>query len=312
MEDALSNVFGMLRLKGCIYFQRDFFAPWGMTMTQGRFAQFHLIVSGECAVEVDGQYIAAEQGDVLLFPRGYPHRICDSEGSHCPPGEEVLASFNSADPAFSEGGHPTRLVCGHYEYRDVPPVLLIDQLPDFIHVKALNSLKVGATKSILPLLLHELDSPEPGSSVIAQHLAEVLLIQTLRAYVLTGPRNVGLLSGLNDPQLGQALKLAHAHPEWNLSVERLAREAGMSRSIFSEKFRAVVGTSPYEYLTKMRMLRASDLLLDRNIAITQIAEQVGYSSNIAFARAFKREVGATPSEFRRLRPPLSKGAIKCT
>ncbi len=299
MDDALSSIFSMLRLKSCVYFLRDFCAPWGMSMDKGRFAQFHLIVAGMCVAEVDGKTHYARNGDVLLFPRGYPHQLKDREDTRCLTGSEVMASLETSTPAFVEGGEPVRLVCGHYEYRDTPPVLLIDQLPEFIHVRAFDVASPRAADSIVPLLLRELDSGKPGGSTIVEHLAEILLIQTLREYVATAPHSAGLLKGLADPQLGQALKLAHAHPEWNLSVERLAREAGMSRSVFSDKFKSVIGLPPSEYLTKIRMVNAIDLLADQATTIPQVAEQVGYASEISFARAFKRETGATPSEYRR-------------
>ncbi|MCP4315064.1 MAG: AraC family transcriptional regulator [Hyphomicrobiales bacterium] len=299
MNDALSDIFQRLRLKSCVYFQRDFHAPWGMSMDQGSFAQFHLIVSGYCVVEVDGNSHHASNGDVLLFPRGYPHKLLDKAGSPAMAGADVMASFSTPSPAFDEGGKAVRLVCGHYEYRDTSPVMMINQLPGFIHVKAFDLSSPTASDSVVPLLIREMDSNKPGSGSIVEHLAEILLIQTLREYARGVPQSAGLLMGLADAQLGKALKLIHLKPEAPLTVEQLAREAGMSRSAFSDRFKSVIGLSPKEYLTKMRLLTAGDLLNGGGYPIPQIAEKVGYNSEISFARAFKREMGMTPSKYRR-------------
>lgn len=299
MEDALSSVLRLIRLKSCVYFVRDFRAPWGMAMAAGPFAQFHAIVRGDCVIESDGRTHNATAGDVLLFPRGAAHVLADRPGRDPVPGSEVVASFAGDRPYFAEGGAPTQLVCGHFAYRGDIRHPLVAHLPEMIHVHAFDTLSPGTMDSVLPLLVRELKQDSPGAETVAERLAEVLLIQVLRAHMTKERPPRGFLAGLTDPRLARAIRLVHDESERRLTVEGLARTAGMSRSAFAMHFKSRIGLSPIEYLTKWRMCRAGVLLHEQSLSVERIAERVGYDSAISFIRAFKREFKVSPGQHRR-------------
>ncbi|MBT5435586.1 MAG: helix-turn-helix transcriptional regulator [Rhodospirillaceae bacterium] len=153
--------------------------------------------------------------------------------------------------------------------------------------------------SVVPLLVREMNLGAPGSETVVTRLAEVLLIQVLNRHVQASPPSSGLLVALSDSRLARAIQAIHDQPENPWSLEELAHRAGMSRSSFAERFHDVAGVTPNHYLTHWRMVRARQLLEDTDNAIVQVSESVGYSSELAFARAFQRLFGTTPSRFRR-------------
>ncbi len=299
MEDALSDVLRLIRLNGCVYFVRDFHAPWAMGMDPGPFAQFHAVVRGDCVVEIGDRTIPATAGDVLLFPHGSAHVLADRAGRQAVPGPQVLASFAGDAPLFADGASPTQLVCGHFTYRDDLRHPLIAQLPDLVHVRAFDALSPGTIDSVLPLLVHELKQDRPGAATAVERLAEVLLIQVLRAHVARAPVSRGFLAGLSDPRLARAIRRVHEQPDEPLTLDGLARTAGMSRSAFALHFKSRTGMSPIEYLTKWRMYRAGEMLRSATLPLERIAEKIGYDSAISFIRAFKREFKISPGQYRR-------------
>ena len=301
MDDTLSDIFRLIQLTSCVYFRRDFHAPWAMRMEAGPFAQFHVVTRGDCVVELAQGCHELGVGDVVLFPRGSGHTLADQPGRAAVPGPQVMASLAGSEPLFSNGGRATGLICGHYAYRRWPGHPALEALPDCILVRSLEVQPNLAATSVLPLLMRELRGEAPGGSAIVERLAEVLLIQVLRAHFDAGPQQVGFLAGLSDSRLVRAIRRMHLQADAPLTLDDLAREAGMSRSVFAQRFKERTGMSPIEYLTRWRMLTASDLLLKEDLSLAQIASRVGYESDIAFARAFKREFEVSPSVFRRSR-----------
>ncbi len=307
MEDALSDVLRLIRLKSCVYFVRDFRAPWGMEMDSGPVAQFHAVVRGDCVVETGGRRHSVTAGDVILFPRGSAHVLADQAGRAAIPGPQVMASFSGDHPFFVEGESATQLVCGHFEYRDDVRHPLIAQLPDLILVHAFDALSRGTVDSVLPLLVREMQHGGPGAATVVERLAEVLLIQVLRAHLAREHAPRGFLSGLADPRLARAIGRVHHEAESRLTLDTLARTAGMSRSAFASHFKSRIGLSPIEYLTKWRMYRAGELLRGQGLPLDRVAEKVGYDSAISFIRAFKREFKISPGQYRRAQRPAPGG-----
>lgn len=299
MHDPLSDVFHMIRLKSCVYFQRDFCAPWAMRIEGTGFAQFHVVTRGSCLVEEAGRRHACSVGDVLVFPHGGAHTLADREGRDAVSGPEVMASFAGDRPYFADGDVSARLICGHYEYRSDPGHPLIAELPEFIHLRGLDLPKEGPILSTLPLLMGELAQPTTGSQSIVERYAEILLVQVLRIFAARRDREPGLFAVFTDKRLSRAVKLMHRDFASALGLEDLAREAALSRSAFAQRFKETAGMAPIEYLTKWRMLTAADLLKTSDLSVAGVSEQVGYESEISFARAFKREFNVTPSHYRR-------------
>jgi transcriptional regulator GlxA family with amidase domain len=174
-------------------------------------------------------------------------------------------------------------------------------LPEVIHITAFDARSPGAVDSVLPLLIREMKEAKPGTASIAERLAEVLLVQVLRLLFTEARRPEGFLAGLADPQLSTALRQIHGAADRKLSLDSLATSAGMSRSAFALRFKKRLGLSPIEYLAKWRMYRASELLQGEGLSLGQVASRVGYESEIAFSRAFKREFAVSPGAYRRLR-----------
>ncbi len=303
MDDALSEIFKRIRLKGCVYFQRDFFAPWSMDIRDTGAAQFHVITRGHCVIIVDGVCHSLSAGDVVLFPRGDAHVLADAEGREPIPGKAAMESFGGDAPMFSAGEHATRLICGHYEYHDVLRHPVIDELPPFVHVPSLDPGTNGAVQSLLSILMEEMAAERPGMSSVVERLAEVLLVQVIRAYFSAQhrhePQSRGFYAGLQDRRLAKAFAKIHSDSDENLTLTDLAREAGMSRSGFAQHFRDIVGLSPIEYHAKWRLFTAAHFLETGEMKLARIAERVGYESDSAFSRAFKREFAVSPSEYRR-------------
>ena len=297
MSDVFDDVFRMIRLESCVYFQRSFAPPWAMRIGPTRLAQFHLVLSGTCVVEHGGQVVEAGPGDVLLFPRGDAHVLADRPGRATVPGADAMASFATDAPMFAGSGPTARVICGHYGYRTRPVHPLLDGLPALVHVS--RGAARPALKPVAELLIDETAGGAPGSAPVVERLAEVLLVRTLCAWLETEAPMPGFLNAMVDRRLSRALMRIHRDFEQPLTLEDLAGEAGMSRSSFAERFKQTTGLAAIEYLGKWRMLTAGDMLAEDGLSVAEVASRAGYSSDLAFARAFKREYGVTPAEWRR-------------
>jgi AraC-like DNA-binding protein len=300
VHDVLDDVFRLIHLKGCVYFQRDFHAPWAMRMEKGLHAQFHVVAEGTAVVETEEGCHVLQAGDLLLFPGGEAHTLADRTGRTPVPGKAVVASFDTAEPLFSDGGTATRLICGHYEYRRGASHPLFDGLPEMMLIRASQGRQPTAfDRMLLELLVSESAKSGPGVVSVVERLAEVLLVHIVRQHFADHPESIGFLSGVMDKRLSRAISRIHRDCSASLTLADLAGNAGMSRSGFAEHFRQKTGLAPIEYVTKWRMLSAGELLRDVNLSVPDVASRIGYNSDAAFARAFKREFGITPARYRR-------------
>jgi AraC-like DNA-binding protein len=299
MTDALSEIMRRIRLKSCVYFQRNFHAPWAMKIEGTGFAQFHVITRGGCVVVAGGKSHDCAAGDILFFPRGQAHVLADRPDRQALPGPQVMASFAGDAPCFAEGGAATRVICGHYEYRTPIDHPLLADLPDLVHIRTMDVLGADTGAAVLPLILQELAGEQPGQTLIVELYAEALLIQTLRLHYAQSQQNSGFYAGLADARLERAISRIHRDFALPIGLADLADSAAMSRSSFAQHFKQTVRLSPIDYLTRWRMLAAGDFLKSTDLPVARIAQDVGYESDIAFARAFRRAYGVTPSVYRR-------------
>lgn len=299
VEDILSDILRLIRLKGCVYFVRDFWSPWAMQMEGGALAQFHVVLRGQCVVETGGRKLAGAPGDVFLFPRGESHILADDENRTAVRGPDFMQLLMTDHPMFVEGNEQTQVICGHYEYRSNTGHPLIEEFPAVIHIKSFDSFSPEAINSVLPALIRELKNDQPGASVVVEKLAEVLLVQVLRAYYEQTPAKQGFLAGMFDERLARALRLIHSDYPNGLSLDDLAAAAGMSRSAFALHFKSAIGVAPVAYLANWRMCQANEILRLEDATLAQVAPRVGYNSEISFSRAFKRQFGKNPSAVRR-------------
>lgn len=299
--DALSSIFSMMKLSSTIYFRSDFKSPWGMESAKSDYAQFHMVASGNCVVDFsDGEQIQLNTGDILLIPHGDTHIISDASHSNIIDGMTVVKSIQSGNSPFKgdELG-ATTLICGHFEFDKTLEHPFIKELPRSIYITDLEHREQAWFETVYNLILNESLSGLPGSNVVMTRLAEVMLMHILRTFILREQNRQPYYATFNDSQLSQSLKKIHQDPSYAWSLISLAKEAGMSRTLFATKFKSMLGSTPMEYVTQWRMLKAKELLTRTQHPIAEVAEKVGYSSEASFNRAFKRISNTTPLVFRK-------------
>jgi AraC-like DNA-binding protein len=316
--DALSETLRVVRLVGAIFINARFTAPWCYQSPRADFAApllepgaervviFHLITEGECYCELgDGPPVRLTAGDVIVFPQGDAHRMASEPGLPPATGGAKLDAVLARRPrqlAYGGGGATTRLVCGYLACDARLAQMLLAGLPPLLRVNVRGSNAGVWLEASVRYALAEARSPRPGGAGVLAKLAEVLFIEVLRLYMNEqGEDRTGWLAGVGDRIVGGALNALHKRPAHAWTLEELAREAGTSRSVLAERFQHLVGTAPMQYLTQWRMLLAANLLCRSNAPLARIAEDVGYQTDTAFSRAFRREYGAPPAAWRRSR-----------
>jgi AraC-like DNA-binding protein len=313
--DALSETLRVVRLVGAIFIQGRFTAPWCYLSPRAdaaapllepgaeRVVIFHLITEGECYVEIGNEAaVHLRAGDAVLFPQGHAHRMSSQPG--LPPAKGArLADVLSRRPrqlAYGGGGPTTRLVCGYLACDARLAQMLLAGLPPLVRVNVRGSNAGMWLEASVRYALAEARSPRPGGAGVLAKLAEVLFIEVLRLYMHEqGNGSTGWLAGVGDRIVGAALNALHTRPAHAWTLEELAHAADTSRSVLAERFQNLVGSSPMQYLTQWRMLLAANLLSRSNAPLARIAENVGYQTDTAFSRAFRREFGAPPATWRR-------------
>ena len=299
--DALSDVLKMVHLKACIYFVRDMPAPWGMDIPAAANGPLHMVLNGECVVISGGKEISLRAGDAILLPHGGRHQMLDRPSTVPEPGPEMLHCLMENDD-LEIPDCATRMLCGHFEWDSAFDHPFFRQLPELIVVRGVfGRPDSGRFRAIIDLISAEKSDGHPGSSAVADRMGEVLFVCLLRSWMIDQNTARGVLATINDPRLSRALRYIHQNPERDLDLNLLATVAGMSRTSFAVHFREVMGTPPATYLAEWRMLTARRLLLQTELATSDIVSRVGYGSDAAFSRAFKRRFGETPGRVRRTR-----------
>jgi AraC-like DNA-binding protein len=315
--DTLSEVLRAVRLTGAVFFKIEASSPWvaeaapaaelGPHIMPGveHVIEYHVVAAGSCWGGIVGEApVKLEQGDVIVFPQGDPHVMSSAPGMRAPVNMELMerARHSRLPIAITKDGDGPvclNLICGFLGCDARPFNPLLSALPRVIHLPRENS-GGGVIESFVNLALAESTASRPGSESVLARLSELLFIEVVRRYLATlPPENVGWLAGLRDEGVGRALTLMHARPTHDWSLDELAREAGMSRSVLAERFAHFVGVPPMQYLAQWRMQLAASLLTGTSMSLAEIADQVGYGSETALSRAYKRWVGVAPADFRR-------------
>jgi AraC-like DNA-binding protein len=315
--DALSETLRVVRLVGAIFINARFTAPWcyqsprADTVAQmlepdaERVVIFHLITEGECCVEMgSAPPLQLGPGDAIVFPQGHAHRMASEPGLAPATGArlDAVLSRRPRQLSYGGGGATTRLVCGYLACDARLARLLLAGLPPLLRVNVRGSSAGAWLEASVRYALGEARSPRPGGAGVLSKLAEVLFIEVLRLYMNEhGEGRTGWLAGVGDRIVGAALNALHQNPAQAWTLEDLARAAGTSRSVLAERFQQLVGSAPMQYLTQWRMLLAANLLCGSNAPLALIAQDVGYQTDTAFSRAFRREFGAPPAAWRRSR-----------
>ena len=287
-HEFVSEVLQVARFGGAFICREEIAAPWGFEMGGRDFGNFYILLNGEACLEVGSgcQPIWLSAGDLVVLPRGNQHAMRDSPRN----GEKTVLLF---------GGF-------HFEDRSANPLLSI--LPDVIHLQGRRRGVDAWVLWVLDFLKRESAAGLPGAEVVITRLADFLFIEALRAYFeLPDSDKSGLSVALRDPRIGSALAFLNRHPESDWSLATLSRQAGMSRTSFATRFAELVGEPPMRYLMRCRVNKAAKLLRDGRASVQQVAERVGYDSELGFSRAFKRLVGSSPAEYRRTSNSVRSG-----
>lgn len=301
--DPISDVFTALHVQNAVHGKLELTAPWGIAFPEGH-ALFGMVARGSCWLSTEGleQPISLAGGDCFLMPRGMKYELRDHPKTRarlitdikCDDADVRLPVFR-----YGGGGVMTTILAGCFTF-DAPatrPVL--DLLPSLIVIRA-NEAQAASLQSTLRLLCTESEAADLGSRIVIDRLVDVFFVQAVRYHMSNHSTcNSHWLRAVADPQIGKALRAIHESVESPWTVEELARIAGMSRAGFALRFKQLAGEAPLEYVTRWRMYKASRLLKDRDRKLVQIANEVGYETDGAFNRAFKRVLGVTPGEFRR-------------
>jgi AraC-like DNA-binding protein len=318
--DALSDVLKTVRLTGATFFNCACRAPWVaesppsemilpiILPDAGHLIAYHVVTEGSCFTNiVDEEPVSIEAGEVIVFTKGDPHVLSSSPGMRAtstPPGVVDGITKNQLPFSLNYGGDgpvSAKFVCGYLACDAQPFNPLLDNLPPIIKASDKQGSDAGWLGQFIRLAMAEsVDKRAGGESVLAK-LSELMFIEVVRRYLEGLPgEQAGWLAGLRDPFVSKALSLMHTNPASDWTIEELAKEAGVSRSVLAERFSDLVGLPPMQYLAQWRMQIASGLLSGGS-NIATVAAETGYGSEAAFSRAFKKIVGVPPSEWRRSR-----------
>ena len=320
--DALSDVLGVIRLTGAVFLQMELRAQWSYLTAPARaiadvlmpdaadhVIPYHLLLEGTCFARLpDGEFVELGAGDLVMFPAGDRHVLAtasDVSRQIAPTeitGESLSFLKRNEIVPFRAGdsGHATRIVCGYLacDKRLAEPI--IGKLPRLLKVSLRDGNAAAWVRTSIQYSVVQSASQRPGSAMVLARLSEVLFAEAIRQHVETlPPEETGWLAALRDRYIGRTLALLHDKPAHPWTVDELARKVGLSRSALGQRFVALIGKPPMEYLMRWRILLAARHLRESRTPVIQIAAEVGYESEAAFNRAFKRELGVPPAAWRR-------------
>ncbi len=332
----LSDVLETARFQSFVFGKSELSAPWGVRFPAGPEEMpahvgppieeipeplrgrkpphpsgcFYAITRGNCILEIDGKSdpLTLAGGDLIVLLHAPGHVLRDGPTSAVRPLWKVHPFERVRQHKglmVGGGGAVTSLMGGAFFFQDRQDSRLVSSLPPVLHLRAEDGRIAPWLEDTVRFMAYEMDEYGPGSQTVINHLAQILFIQAVRAYVRTLPDGNGnWLQAMLDPEIGPALGSIHHHPEVAWTVASLADTVAMSRSAFAARFASLVGEPPLQYLTRRRMNRATDMLCENQMAIKEIALKIGYASEAAFSKAFKRVHGVAPGAYRRgvLRP----------
>ncbi len=328
--DVLSDVLRVVRLDGALFFNGEFSAPWcfrssasaaiatSLSPHAGHLIIFHFLTEGRAYARLDdGTREELTAGDIIVFPHGDAHFIGNG------PPVKPVDSFKTFGPNLTEGvkvarfgggGELTKFVCGFLACEPRMSQVFLAGLPPILKVHVINEPSGQWLENSIRFSVAQMSGSNDGTGVVLAKLSEVLFVETLRRYINTlAPDQIGWLAGARDPFIGQALALMHKTPAHPWTVEDLARRVGLSRTRFADRFNHFLGEPPMAYLARWRVKLGAELLQSTTDSVAEVAANVGYGSEAAFNRAFKRELDCPPAQFRRQRnaaPPAHTALLK--
>jgi AraC-like DNA-binding protein len=314
--DAFSEILRGVALKGALFFSAEFSAPWGFSAPHSQnlaplvasgalhLVIYHFLIEGSGLIRMqDGQRLRLEAGDVIVLPHGDPHGMFSAEGARDTETSAIVGKLQLRDLRTMKaggGGEIARFVCG---YMACDPLLcrpILNSLPQAFKVNLRTDRSGHWLENSILHLVEEAVSGNAGSEAMLAKLSEVLFVDTLRRYIAGLPeQQVGWLAGARDPIVGKSLALMHRKAEYPWTIAELAKQVGVSRSALIERFARYLSEPPIAYLMRWRLQLAARALSSTSRGVAEIASDVGYESEAAFNRAFKREFGLPPARYRR-------------
>ncbi len=305
----LSDILSHLQVEGTLYFRTSFTSPWSVRVpSYENVARFHFAHKGACFVRVlsTSDSVLLEQGDLVIIPRGAGHTLfCDpeTEGQAIHLDKVVEESGFTGHGALVYGdlgsNQETQLVCGHFAFDDNASHPLLESLPDYIHIKNYGEVAGSWMESTLKLIGTEAGREGIGGDFIAIRMSEIILAQALRTFFASEGADKPVFAAFMDPHIAPVLTAIHSDPSKPLALQTLAEIACLSRTAFVARFTACMSMTPLKYVTFWRMQIAKQLLAKSGMPILDVAERVGYQSEAAFGRVFKKHHAISPAAYRR-------------
>jgi AraC-like DNA-binding protein len=311
--DVLSEVFRVVRLEGALFFNGEFSAPWCVSSSRstaiapylspeaGHLIIYHFLTEGRAYARLrEGRREELTAGDIVIFPHGDAHVL--GNGSPEKPVDSLQMFAKNLTQGlklarFGGGGEITRFVCGFMACEPRLSEVFLAGLPNMLKVHVANEPSGQWLENSIRFSVGEVNGSNAGSGLVLAKLSEVLFVETLRRYInALPPDQIGWLAGARDPLIGQALALVHKEPAHPWTLSNLARRIGLSRTRFAERFRHFLGESPMAYLAQWRLKLGAEILQSTEDSIMEVAAAVGYGSEAAFNRAFKREFDCPPAQ----------------
>ena len=313
--DALSEVLKIIKLRGALFFNAEFSAPWGVASSPssqvapllcpgaGHVIIYHYLIDGRAYAQLpDRSRRDLGPGDVVIFPHGDAHVLGNGL---CKPADSLRTFAKNLSNGlkvarYCSGGELTKFVCGYMACDPSLSDVVLAGLPSMFVVNIANDSEGQWLANSIQFSVCKAGGPGTGSDVVLAKLSEVLFVETLRRFIQDLPdQQKGWLAGARDPVIGEALALLHKSPAHPWTIANLARHVGVSRTRFAERFRHFLGEPPMAYLARWRLKLAAETLVSSDANVAEVAAEVGYASEAAFNRVFKREFGCPPAQFRR-------------
>lgn len=314
--DVLSELLKAVRLDGALFYNAEFSVPWCLRAPASRSVApylaedskhviiFHLLTEGRgyAHIENDSRSISLQAGDLVIFPHGDPHIMGNGPAVTPVDSEQELERmlFQGLNVSrMGGGGEVAKFICGYMRCEPHLSDVILSGLPPIFKVSIRTDASGQWLEQTIRFSVDHADMSKPGGAALLAKLSEVLFVETLRRYIAQlPPEQTGWLAGARDPEVGKALALLHRKPAHPWTIAALAKEVGISRSVLAERFRQYLSETPIAYLARWRLQLGAQLLQSTNNSVAQIADEVGYTLEPSFNRAFKREFGVPPARFR--------------
>lgn len=303
LANPLGETLHYLKLSGAFYCKSEMNGTWGISLpSMPNTSMFHIVTAGACVIEHGEQRIEAKAGDFIFIPKGQGHIVrsdadADAEDLFSLPREQISHCYETLK--MGDEGEKTTILCGVVQLDHPCAEFIIDSMPDMIYLESAKSTYSSWMSNTVRVISEEAEQTQIGGETILTRLADVLVIQALRYWIThNAEAKQGWLFAMKDKRIGKSLSLIHSNPERQWTLESLGREIGMSRTAFASNFTALVGEPMLQYLTKWRMNLAVMRLKDGEKVTPELVEQLGYRSESAFRRTFKKVTGKNTSAFR--------------